>query len=44
VELIDELPVNALNRVQKFKLSERGNENAWDFEKLGLGISRDKRR
>jgi crotonobetaine/carnitine-CoA ligase len=44
VELIDELPVNALNRVQKFKLSERGNENAWDFEKLGLGVSRDKRR
>jgi carnitine-CoA ligase len=44
VEIIDELPVNQLNRVQKFKLRERGNETAWDFEDLGLGIPRDRGR
>ncbi len=44
VEFIDELPVNHLNRVQKFKLKERGNTGAWDFEALGLVISRDHRR
>jgi crotonobetaine/carnitine-CoA ligase len=44
VEFIDELPVNPLNRVQKFKLKERGNAAAWDFDALGLAISRDHRR
>jgi carnitine-CoA ligase len=44
VQFIDELPTNALNRVQKFKLREVGNDDAWDFERLGLHIERDQRR
>jgi carnitine-CoA ligase len=44
VQFIDELPTNPLNRVQKFKLREFGNDNAWDFEHLGLHIERDQRR
>lgn len=44
VQVIDELPMNPLNRVQKFKLREIGNDNAWDFEQLGLHIERDQRR
>jgi len=39
VQLIDELPVSALGRVQKFLLKERSNEDAWDFEELGLSIA-----
>jgi crotonobetaine/carnitine-CoA ligase len=44
VEFTDELPVNALNRVQKFRLRERGNDRSWDFEALGLRIAKDRRR
>jgi carnitine-CoA ligase len=44
VQIIDELPTNPLNRVQKFKLREMGNDDAWDFEQLGLHIERDQRR
>lgn len=44
VQFTDQLPVNALGRVQKFKLRELGNENAWDFEALGLNIDKADRR
>jgi crotonobetaine/carnitine-CoA ligase len=44
VQLTDQLPVNALGRVQKFKLKEFDNAQAWDFDALGLTIARDRRR
>jgi crotonobetaine/carnitine-CoA ligase len=44
VEITGELPVNALGRVQKFVLRDRPNDQAWDFEALGLGIDRSRRR
>lgn len=44
VQLTDQLPVNALGRVQKFKLKEIDNSRAWDFDSLGLTIAREQRR
>jgi len=44
VQFIDAFPLNALNRVQKFKLAELGNEEAWDFERLGMHITKEERR
>ena len=45
VEIMEELPKNAMSRVMKPVLKERGvNEDTWDFEKMGLFISREKRR
>jgi crotonobetaine/carnitine-CoA ligase len=44
VQFVDAFPVNALNRVQKFKLRELGNDDAWDFKKLGMVITKEQRR
>lgn len=45
VELMDELPRNPVNRVQKFILRERGvTPETWDFEELGLVVERSERR
>jgi crotonobetaine/carnitine-CoA ligase len=46
VELLDELPKNAVGRVMKFQLRERPNtgDRVWDFERLGLTVRRDERR
>lgn len=45
VEVMDELPVNAVSRVQKHRLRERGNgPGTWDFQALGLDVRRDNRR
>ena len=45
VELMPELPTNAVSRVQKHLLRERGNgPGVWDFEALGLVVRRDRRR
>jgi crotonobetaine/carnitine-CoA ligase len=44
VQLIEQLPVNALGRVQKFKLRELDGTGAWDFEAQGLTIQKSRRR
>lgn len=45
VELMDELPSNAVGRVQKFVLRERGvTPNTWDLEAMGLVVERAERR
>ncbi len=45
VELVPELPKNALGRVLKHELRARGVTPAtWDFEKLGLEVDRERRR
>jgi crotonobetaine/carnitine-CoA ligase len=45
VELVPELPKNALGRVLKHELRSRGvTPVTWDFEKLGLTVERDRRR
>jgi crotonobetaine/carnitine-CoA ligase len=45
VEILDELPTNLMGRVKKFKLVERGiTARTWDFEDLGLVITRGERR
>ena len=45
VEILDALPLNAMNRVQKHLLKKRPNgDGVWDFAKLGLTIARDARR
>ncbi|ALJ16388.1 AMP-binding protein [Sphingopyxis macrogoltabida] len=45
VEVMDEFPKSVVNRVQKFKLRERGiTDSTWDFEAMGLVIGRDERR
>jgi crotonobetaine/carnitine-CoA ligase len=45
VELMTELPVNAVGRVRKQDLRDRGVTTAtWDFEALGLTVGRDERR
>jgi crotonobetaine/carnitine-CoA ligase len=45
VELVPELPKNALGRVLKHELRARGVTPAtWDFEKLGLVVDHDRRR
>jgi crotonobetaine/carnitine-CoA ligase len=45
VELMDELPVNAVGRVRKQLLRDRGIGDAtWDFRELGLVIGRQERR
>ena len=45
VELLPELPRNAVARVMKHVLRDRGVTDAtWDFEALGLTVSRDARR
>jgi len=45
VELVPELPKNALGRVLKHELRARGVTPAtWDFDKLGLVVDRDRRR
>jgi crotonobetaine/carnitine-CoA ligase len=45
VELMAQLPVNAVGRVRKQELRDRGITSAtWDFEALGLTVGRDERR
>lgn len=45
VEVVPELPKNALGRVLKHELRDRGVTPAtWDFEKMGLTIERGRRR
>jgi crotonobetaine/carnitine-CoA ligase len=45
VEVIDELPRNAVNRVMKHLLKDRPNgDGVWDFEALGMQVSRSERR
>lgn len=45
VELVDELPTNAVGRVMKHVLKQRAQIGpVWDFEVLGLQVSREERR
>jgi crotonobetaine/carnitine-CoA ligase len=45
VELLDDLPRNAVNRVMKHVLLDRPmGEQVWDFEALGLRVGREQRR
>lgn len=45
VEIVDDLPKNAVARVMKHELRKRPLTDAvWDFEALGLTIGRDERR
>ncbi len=45
VEVLDALPVNAMGRVMKHVLRERGlTPDTWDLEALGFVIGRDERR
>jgi len=45
VEILDELPTNPLGRVLKHKLRETCiTEATWDFELLGIGVTREERR
>ena len=45
VEVVPELPKNAVMRVMKHLLRERGiTSETWDFDALGLTIGRDERR
>jgi crotonobetaine/carnitine-CoA ligase len=45
VEVIDELPRNAVNRVMKHLLRDRPmGDGVWDLEALGLRVSRAQRR
>ncbi|MGH2784331.1 MAG: AMP-binding protein [Actinomycetota bacterium] len=45
VEIVPELPKNAVARVMKHLLRERGvTGDTWDFEALGLTIAKDERR
>jgi crotonobetaine/carnitine-CoA ligase len=45
VEIMSELPRNAVNRVMKHALRERGiTIETWDFEQLGFSISKSSRR
>src|SRR4029077_19444036 len=45
VEILDDLPRNAVNRVMKHMLKDRPTgEGVWDFEAMGLPVSREQRR
>jgi crotonobetaine/carnitine-CoA ligase len=45
VDVLDALPKNGVGRVMKHKLREAGNGAAtWDFEELGLSVTRQERR
>ncbi|MFE2998642.1 AMP-binding protein [Nocardia sp. NPDC059246] len=45
IEILDSLPVNAMNRVMKHQLRERPNgDGVWDFTKLGLTVAAADRR
>ena len=45
VEVLEELPRNAVNRVLKHILRDRGvTESTWDLQAMGLAVSRDERR
>jgi carnitine-CoA ligase len=45
VEILDRLPVNAMNRVVKHQLKDRPNDaTVWDFDRLGLTIAARQRR
>ncbi len=45
VEVLDELPKNALSRVMKHELRGRGvTVETWDFDELGLSVARSERR
>ena len=44
VELVESLPVNALGRIMKHELRARAAQFTWDFETLGLVISKADRR
>ncbi|TCP41228.1 crotonobetaine/carnitine-CoA ligase [Tamaricihabitans halophyticus] len=45
VEIVDDLPKNAVGRVMKFQLRERAlSDDVWDFEQLGLTVDRLQRR
>jgi crotonobetaine/carnitine-CoA ligase len=44
VQLTGQLPVNALGRVQKFRLREFDGPVTWDFEEQGFAIEKARRR
>jgi len=44
VEVVDELPRHAVGRVMKHQLRDRGIGDAWDFEEMGLTVSKEERR
>lgn len=44
VKFTDRVPAKASGRVQKFKLRELGNADAWGFDSLGLIIGKADRR
>jgi carnitine-CoA ligase len=45
VEIVDDLPRNAVNRVMKHLLKDQPHgEGVWDFEALGLTVTREQRR
>ncbi len=44
VEILPNLPENAMKRVMKQTLRERGIGAAWDFEAMGLYVSKSERR
>ena len=45
LESMEALPVNAVGRVRKQTLRERGvTKETWDFEAIGLTLGRDERR
>ena len=45
VEVLDDLPRNAVNRVMKHVLKERPmSDEVWDFEAMGYAVTREQRR
>ena len=45
VEILERLPVNAMNRVVKHQLKDRPNDaTVWDFNRLGLAVAAHQRR
>ena len=45
VEIVDRLPVNAMNRVLKHQLKDQANvARVWDFNRLGLSVAAHQRR
>jgi crotonobetaine/carnitine-CoA ligase len=45
VEVLTELPMNAMLRVMKYQLRERGvTQSTWDLDAMGLVVERGARR
>ena len=45
VEILDQLPVNAMSRALEHQLKNRSNDaTVWDFNRLGLAIAAHQRR